>query len=56
MLPDGYATDAGAGLHYESTDLVAAVADRKGAGVYRITRRSADEGVCEESLEVRYIT
>ncbi|MEO9104936.1 MAG: peptidase E [Pseudonocardiaceae bacterium] len=55
-LPDGYATDAGAGLHYESTELVAAVADRKGAGAYRITRRSADGGVCEESLEVRYIT
>lgn len=54
-LPDGYATDAGAGLHYEGTDLVAAIADRKRAGAYRVTRRSADCGVCEEPLEVRYL-
>ncbi|MGH3934563.1 MAG: Type 1 glutamine amidotransferase-like domain-containing protein [Pseudonocardiaceae bacterium] len=56
LLPDGYATDAGAGLHYENTDLVAAVADRKGVGAYRVTRRSADGGVCEQSLQVRYLT
>jgi len=37
VLPDGYATDAGAGLHYEGTDLIAAIADRKGAGAYRVT-------------------
>lgn len=56
LLPDGYATDAGAGLHYEDTDLVAVVADRKGAGAYRVTSRSADGGVREESLQVRHLT
>lgn len=56
LLPDGYATDAGAGLHYEGTDLVAVVADWKGAGAYRVTRRSADGGVHEEPLQVRYLT
>ncbi|MGH3813249.1 MAG: Type 1 glutamine amidotransferase-like domain-containing protein [Pseudonocardiaceae bacterium] len=55
-LPDGYATDAGAGLHYEGTDLVAAIADRKRAGAYRVTRRSADGGVREEPLEVTYLS
>lgn len=57
VLPEGYATDAGAGLHYEGSDLVAAVADRKRAGAYRITRRSAaDGGVREEPVEVKYLT
>lgn len=56
VLPDGYATDAGAGLHYEDTNLVAAVADRKRAGAYRVTRRSTEGGVSEEPLEVRYLT
>ncbi|HEY6423068.1 MAG TPA: peptidase E [Pseudonocardiaceae bacterium] len=56
VLPDGYATDAGAGLHYEDSDLVAAIADRKRAGAYRITRRSTEGGVREEPLEVRYLT
>ena len=55
-LPDGYATDAGAGLHYEGNDLVVAIADRKHAGAYRVTRRSADDGVSEEPLEVTYLT
>jgi peptidase E len=54
--PDGYATDAGAGLHDEGTDLVAAIADREHAGAYRVTRRSADGGVSEEPLEVAYLT
>ncbi len=56
VLPAGYATDAGAGLHYKGTDLVAAIADRKHAGAYRVTRRSADGGVFEEPLEVTYLT
>jgi peptidase E len=56
LLSDGYATDTGAGLHYENTDLVAAIADRKKAGVYRVTRWSVGEGVREESLQVRYLT
>jgi hypothetical protein len=55
-LPDGYATDTGAGLHYEGTDLVAAIADRKSANTYRVTRRSANSGVSEEPLEVAYLT
>ncbi|HET9118141.1 MAG TPA: Type 1 glutamine amidotransferase-like domain-containing protein, partial [Pseudonocardiaceae bacterium] len=54
LLPDGYATEAGAGLHYEATDLVAAVADRREAGAFRVTR-SANKGVREESLQVRYL-
>jgi peptidase E len=54
ILPDGHATEAGAGLHYEGTDLVAAVADRRGAGAFRVTR-SANTSVCEESLQVRYL-
>lgn len=56
VLPDGYATDAGAGLHYEGTDLVAAIADREHADAYRVTRRSANGGVFEEPFEVTYLT
>lgn len=47
----GYATDTGAGLHYEHDRLVAAIADRPHAGAYRVTR-SADGGVREEPLNV----
>ncbi|MDQ2883617.1 MAG: peptidase E [Actinomycetota bacterium] len=50
-FPDGYATDAGAGLHFEGTDLVAAISDRKNAGAYKITRQ-ADGTVKEEALDV----
>jgi peptidase E len=46
----GYATDTGAGLHYEHDMLVAAIADRPHAGSYRV--RVADGGVQEEPLEV----
>ncbi|MGH3841614.1 MAG: Type 1 glutamine amidotransferase-like domain-containing protein [Pseudonocardiaceae bacterium] len=55
ILPDGHATEAGAGLHYEGPDLVAAVTDRRGAGAFRVTR-SANTNVYEESLQVRYLT
>ncbi|MGH3933222.1 MAG: Type 1 glutamine amidotransferase-like domain-containing protein [Pseudonocardiaceae bacterium] len=55
-LSDGYATEAGTGLHYEGTDLVAAIADRKHASAYRVTRRSANGGVSEEPLEMTYLT
>lgn len=54
-LPDGYATDAGAGLHYEGTDLVSAIADRKHAYAYHVSRRS-DGGVREEPLDMTYLT
>ncbi|WP_084161469.1 peptidase E [Nocardia sp. BMG51109] len=50
-LPDGYATDAGAGLHFSGTEYVAAISDRKSAGAYRITRQ-ADGTVTEEALDV----
>ncbi|WP_016697688.1 peptidase E [Actinoalloteichus spitiensis] len=46
----GYATDTGAGLHYEHDRLVAAIADRPNAGVYRVTRFSNGE-VREEPLD-----
>lgn len=51
-LPDGYATDAGAGLLYRGTELVEAVSDRKSAGAYRVTR-NPDGGVTEVRLDVR---
>lgn len=52
-LPEaGYATDVGAGLVYRDTDLVEAVADRKGAGAYQVAR-SADGTVTETPLTVR---
>ncbi|WP_218024079.1 Type 1 glutamine amidotransferase-like domain-containing protein [Nocardia xishanensis] len=47
----GYATDAGAGLHFSGTELVAAVSDRKGAGVYKVSR-GPDGQVVEDALEV----
>lgn len=49
-LPDGYATDAGAGLHFEDATLVAAFSDRKNATAYRVSR-GADGGVEEEPLQ-----
>ncbi|MFI7002089.1 Type 1 glutamine amidotransferase-like domain-containing protein [Nocardia sp. NPDC050175] len=48
---EGYATDAGAGLHFSGTKLVAAIADRNGAGAYRVTM-GPDGVVAEESVEV----
>ena len=49
-LPDGYATDAGAGLHFEGITLVAAVCDRPNAGAYLVTKH-ADGSVAEERVE-----
>ncbi|MBF6171059.1 peptidase E [Nocardia blacklockiae] len=51
QLPDGYATDAGAGLHFSGTEVVAAVSDRRNAGAYRVTRQP-DGTAREEALEV----
>lgn len=52
VLPAGYATDAGAGLHFDNTELIAAISDRKNAGAYRVERR--DDGTIDaEALEVR---
>jgi peptidase E len=36
VLPAGWATDDGVGLHFRGTDLVAAVADRPGARAWRV--------------------
>ncbi|MFK0250871.1 Type 1 glutamine amidotransferase-like domain-containing protein [Amycolatopsis azurea] len=51
-LPAGYVTDAGAGLHFEGTELVAAISDRKNAGAYWV-ERSSDGTARETALEVR---
>lgn len=53
-LPQSYATDDGAGLHYVGTELVEAVAERRGAGAYRVARDAAGR-VLEERLEVRQV-
>lgn len=52
QLTAGYATDTGAGLHFEGTELVAAVSDRKNAGAYWVERR-ADGTAQETPLHVR---
>jgi peptidase E len=51
-LPTAYATDDGAGLVYRGTALAEAVADRDGAGAYRIFAEG-DGQVSEERLAVR---
>ncbi|ATL67663.1 peptidase E [Nocardia terpenica] len=53
IAPDtvGYATDTGAGLHYENDVLVTAIADRSHAGAYRVTL-SAERKVLEEPMTV----
>jgi peptidase E len=51
-LPTGYATDDGAGLLYRGTELVEAVAERPGAGAYRV-ERGVDGTAVETRLDVR---
>lgn len=51
-LPDGHATDDGAGLVYRGTNLVEVIADRAGAAAYRVAR-GPDGGVIETRLEPR---
>jgi peptidase E len=53
-LPTSYATDDGAGLLYRGTALVEAVADRAGAGAYRV-ERATDGGVVETPLPTRLL-
>ena len=53
-LPPGYATDDGAGLLYRDTELVEALAERDGAGAYRIEPGPAGTAV-ETPLPVRRI-
>lgn len=50
-LPDGYATDDGAGLLYRGTEMVQAYAERPSAGAYAV-RRTAPGMVEETSLDV----
>lgn len=52
QLPAGYATDAGAGLVFQGTELVEAVSDRGSAGAYWVERRP-DGTVREDHLDVR---
>jgi peptidase E len=49
--PMGYATDTGAGLHFEGTELVAAVADRPHVRAY-LVERAPDGTVQETALDV----
>lgn len=50
-LPRGYATDVGAGLHFEGIELMCAVSDRSKAGAYRVG--SSSGRAKETSLEIR---
>lgn len=50
-LPNGYATDAGAGLHFSGAELVAAISDRNNAGAYQVSRQE-DGTVYEMPLAV----
>jgi peptidase E len=45
VLPAGWATDDGVGLHFEGTDLVEAVADRPGASAWKVERGPAGAAV-----------
>ncbi len=54
VLPPGYATDDGVGLHYRGTELVEAVSDTPGKGAYRVDR-SADGSAVETRIEPRLL-
>jgi hypothetical protein len=53
-LPDGYATDDGAGLVYRGTTLTEVVADKPGPRGYEL-RRAADGSVTETPLPTRVL-
>lgn len=53
-LPSGYATDDGAGLLYRGTEMTEALAERDGAGAYRVERGPGNTAV-ETPLDVRRI-
>jgi peptidase E len=53
-LPDGYATDDGAGLVYRGTTLAEVVADKDGPRGYEL-RRAADGSVTETPLPTRVL-
>ena len=55
ILPPGYATDDGAGLHYRGTDLHEALTECADAGVYCVDREP-DGTARETSLPTRLLT
>jgi peptidase E len=54
VLPAGFATDDGVGLHYRGTELVEAVADRPGAKAYRVERGHTGKAI-EQVIEPRLL-
>jgi peptidase E len=54
VLPSGYATDNGVGLHYRGAELVEAVSEVAGGGAYFV-ERLADGTVSESRLEPRLL-
>ena len=54
VLPAGYATDDGVGLHYRGTELVEAVSDRPGKFAYRV-ERGRDGRAIEEAITPRLL-
>ena len=54
VLPAGYATDDGVGLHYRGTELVEAITDQPGKRAYRV-ERGADGRAIEEVIEPRVL-
>jgi len=53
-LPAGYATDDGAGVLYRGTEMVEALSERDGAGVYWV-ERAPDGAAVETELETRLL-
>jgi hypothetical protein len=54
VLPDGFATDDGAGLVYFGADLHEAICDTPGAKAYSIVRKAGDQAV-ETELPTRLL-
>ena len=52
-LPDGYAADDGAALHFIGTDLAEAISSRPAALAYRVERQ--ENGVSETPLATRFL-
>jgi peptidase E len=55
VLPAGYATDDGVGLHYQGTQLVEALTELDGKAAYRV-ERDADGRALEQRIEPRLLT
>lgn len=54
VLPAGWATDDGVGLHFRGTELVEAVADRPGPKAYRV-ERARDGRAIEDPIHPRLL-